>query len=212
MIIKRQKEENCLFIYEKFIKRGAEMKQKEDQRVALTKRLLQEGLLRLLKQKDIYRINVTELCRESGINRATFYKHYTSPHDVLMDIGNSIARDFLDTQGLEESECFPDHKAFLEALCRYLYLNADKMKVLIRYNMDSEVSNIFHNLPQIRDMLTKYLGKRFDDGDVELVITFICSGGYHLVREWLMEDISKTPEEIAALILKLATSGWDRSA
>lgn len=49
---------------------------KDDQRVTLTKRLLQEGLLRLLETKEIDKINVTELCRESGINRATFYRHY----------------------------------------------------------------------------------------------------------------------------------------
>ena len=39
----------------KFILRGIVMK--DDQRIALTKRLLQEGLLRLLKSKDISKIN-----------------------------------------------------------------------------------------------------------------------------------------------------------
>ena len=35
---------------------------KDDQRVALTKRLLQEGLFRLLERKDIDSIHVSELC------------------------------------------------------------------------------------------------------------------------------------------------------
>ena len=58
------------------------MAQKENQRIALTKKLLQEGLLRLLEVKTLDKISVTELCRESGINRATFYNHYTSPQDL----------------------------------------------------------------------------------------------------------------------------------
>ena len=61
------------------------MAQKENQRIALTKKLLQEGLFRLLETKSLDRISVTELCRESGINRATFYNHYTSPQDLLTD-------------------------------------------------------------------------------------------------------------------------------
>ena len=54
------------------------MAQKENQRIALTKKLLQEGLLRLLETKTLDKISVTVLCRESGINRATFYNHYNS--------------------------------------------------------------------------------------------------------------------------------------
>ena len=45
---------------------------KENQRIAVTKRMLQEGLLRLLRTQPIDKIKVTELCEESGINRATF--------------------------------------------------------------------------------------------------------------------------------------------
>ena len=56
---------------------------KDDQRIALTKRLLREGLLRLLSKTDLNKISVTQLCIESGINRATFYRHYEEPRDIL---------------------------------------------------------------------------------------------------------------------------------
>lgn len=49
--------------------------EKNNQRVVLTKRLFKEGLLRLLENKGMDEISVAELCRESGINRATFYRH-----------------------------------------------------------------------------------------------------------------------------------------
>lgn len=64
--------------------------EKGNQRVMLTKRLLKEGLLRLLQQKELGEINVSELCRESGINRATFYRHYNSPGDVLTEMGAEL--------------------------------------------------------------------------------------------------------------------------
>lgn len=48
---------------------------KENQRIAITKGLLKESLLHLLKKKKIDRITITELCQESGINRSTFYRY-----------------------------------------------------------------------------------------------------------------------------------------
>ena len=59
------------------------MAKKENQRVLMTKHLLHEGLLQLLEIKDMDKISVTELCRVSGINRAAFYNHYSSPKDLL---------------------------------------------------------------------------------------------------------------------------------
>ena len=69
------------------------MAQKENQRIALTKKLLQEGLLRLLETKTLDKISVTELCKESGINRATFYNHYTSPFDLLNSVEDKLAEN-----------------------------------------------------------------------------------------------------------------------
>lgn len=186
------------------------MSQKENQRVALTKRLLQEGLLRLLKEKSIYKINVTELCQESGINRATFYKHYQTPFDVLTDMGDSMAQEFMASQDLEAFRENPDHGAFLTDMCRYLFQHAEKMKVLIQYNMDDEISNLFNAIPQSRALLEDCLKDNFEKSEVPLVSTFIYSGSYHLIRRWIMEGIPKSPEEIAEILFRLGTSGWGK--
>ncbi len=48
-------------------------------RIILTKRLLREGLLRCLERKPMEKITIHELCKESGINRRSFCRHYQSP-------------------------------------------------------------------------------------------------------------------------------------
>lgn len=70
------------------------MDAKENRRVTMTKRLIQEGLLRLLEKKELAAINVTELCREADVNRATFYKYYGNPNDVLAAIKEQFFRSF----------------------------------------------------------------------------------------------------------------------
>ena len=71
------------------------MARKENQRITLTKKLLQEGLLRLLETKRLDKISVTELCREAGINRATFYNHYDSPQGLLTELEQKMKRQSL---------------------------------------------------------------------------------------------------------------------
>ena len=67
------------------------MDQKENRRIAQTRRLLQEGLLRLLEHEKLEQIRVTALCKEAGINRATFYNHYASPVELLREMEQQLA-------------------------------------------------------------------------------------------------------------------------
>ena len=61
------------------------MTEKVNQRVAITKRLLKESMIQILQKKNIRQVTVSELCSRAGINRSTFYAHYSIPSDVLMD-------------------------------------------------------------------------------------------------------------------------------
>lgn len=66
---------------------------KENQRVMLTKRLLKESLSGLLKEKRIEKISISELCKEAGINRSAFYKHYDTRYDLLYELETDLAED-----------------------------------------------------------------------------------------------------------------------
>ena len=71
------------------------MKKKENQRIMLTKRLVQDALIILLRTTDISKISIRELCEKAGINRTTFYNHYGSQYDVLKDI---LAHEYMDNR------------------------------------------------------------------------------------------------------------------
>lgn len=177
---------------------------KEDQRVTLTKRLLREGLLRILENNsDINKISVTELCRESGINRATFYKHYEAPRDVLADIEKKINNDLMTlTSDMDNDQPLVNS---LEKICTYLYNNSEMVKILIRCNSDSHLERNFSEMQQTICHFNKNLSedKQLDQDSIRLVSAFLCNGSYNLIRIWLTEEINKSPKEIAALILQI---------
>ena len=179
------------------------MAKKENQRIILTKRLLQEGLLRLLETKDLDKISVTELCRESGINRATFYNHYSSPQDLLLDMEAQMIEE------LDQLMIYPQNSdealIQLESVCAYMQEHARSLIVLIRCHADTDLADSFNKLNESltprrpRSRLTSHM----DEDNLHLTTTFIYTGCYHLIREWLIKDIKKTPREIAELLLSI---------
>ena len=64
----------------------------ENQRVRLSKMLLKNALMKLLKEKPLEKITIYELCAEAQLNRVTFYKYYGSQYDLLTDIENDCFR------------------------------------------------------------------------------------------------------------------------
>ena len=63
-----------------------------DNRVRYTKMVLQQALLKILQTKHIDKVSIKELCQEAKVNRGTFYLHYATPNDLLME----IERQFID--------------------------------------------------------------------------------------------------------------------
>ena len=68
--------------------------QKIDGRVRRTKKLLREGLTKLMKKKSIKKISVRELSDLVEINRGTFYLHYKDIFDLVEQIENELFEEF----------------------------------------------------------------------------------------------------------------------
>lgn len=184
----------------RFADREGKRMEKENQRVALSKRLLKDAVLGLLKKKHISGISVSELCREAQINRTTFYRHYQTPHDVLLEIEMDFVKEFpLDLGSARDAM---DLRVQLVGMCNFLFDHQELVKLFISNNMDRDFISVFRNVADgfLEDRTIRYKGRRADEETMRLMSTFFASGGYSLIRQWLMEGIQKTPDEIADLI------------
>ena len=184
------------------------MAQKENQRIALTKKLLQEGLLRLLEIKTLDKISVTELCRESGINRATFYNHYNSPQELLTSIETRMTAELKQIIGNPRTGA--EVIQHTEAVCTYFYDNARTILILHRCHSDRDITDALYDLNhnfQLFRLNSKYTRTLNQDG-LHLVSVFFYTGCYSILLEWLTHDIQKTPKEIAELMVRLASENF----
>lgn len=67
-----------------------------DHRTRVTKMLIRKAFTDLLKQKPIQSISIKELCESAGINRGTFYSHYSDIYDLLKQIEDDMMNDLFD--------------------------------------------------------------------------------------------------------------------
>ena len=178
---------------------------KDDQRVALTKRLLKEGLFRLLQTKDIGKVGVTELCRESGINRATFYRHFEQPRDILNEIRHDLFCEI--KRILNSGEAGEESLKKIEDACTYIYENAELINILFGCRTDAEfvefINEMYEHSHKLRSM-DRFRG--VDDESGRLTAYYYAGGIYYMLRRWLLEPEMKTPGEMAALIYELLSA------
>ncbi len=176
---------------------------KTDMRVRLTKRLLKEALFRMIAEKPISKITITDLCAEAGVNRATFYKHYDSPVMILREISWDCANEMKAisekyTQGKRK-----DYRAALEACMTYLYERRAEIRLLFSENAENYVNGFV--LEIVKDYLAnnkEYLRKKVEGNEEDryLYAVMNAAAAYGLLEVWLVNDLDKTPKEIAAIL------------
>ncbi len=184
------------------------MAQKENQRIALTKKLLQEGLLRLLEVKSLENISVTELCRESGINRATFYNHYSSPQELLNDLEKRLTEQLKPVIGTPRTA--EEVIRHVEEVCNFFYNNARTVLILHRCHADDDIAKALYELNQnfqLFRLSTRYTGSLNPHG-LHFISVFFYTGCYNIILERLQNDLPFSPKEIADLMIRIARDNF----
>lgn len=176
---------------------------KENQRVRLTKRLLQENLIGLLMEKSIYQISISELCDAAGINRTTFYRYYGSQFDLLSEMEGDMIGSLQALLTCQESELSVQT---LTRICAYLEENISLCRLLINNNIDPNFSTRLFQLEPVQRSLLNSLQNAFRDEELAYVSAFVTDGGFRLLQRWLNKDDREPPEQIALLMTSLVGS------
>ncbi len=176
------------------------MEKKENMRIIISKKMIREGLFRCLKTKKIDKITITELCREAGVNRTTFYSHYEFPRDVLDEISAEIVDEIIDIYKHTDSV----RESTILSLVR-LQEQKDILKVIFSENVSySLYDTAIHAFARFWDNVFS-LPSKFDENNdaYRLAVTAYGWAGFHMIRQWIMEDIDLSAEELIDLFEKI---------
>lgn len=183
---------------------------KNDYRARVTRMLIRKAFTALLGEKPIQSITVKELCLKAGINRGTFYGHYTDIYDLLEKMEDEMTADFrkaleplLSTGG---GELTPLH--ITTGVFQCLKDNADICTVTLGPYGDKEFAARLIQMGQERcvETYTRYFADA-TPGQIEYFYAFVSAGCIGVLEKWLAEGMSGSAREIAAMTEDIMMSG-----
>jgi AcrR family transcriptional regulator len=94
-----------------------------DPRIARTRRSLQEALFELARERDLDDISVADIAERAGVNRSSFYQHYSDKDTLLADAIDAVVEEA--GAGIPVlAEISPEPPAILVEYLRHVEQNA----------------------------------------------------------------------------------------
>ncbi len=171
-----------------------------DRRTALSKKMMKEALIELMKTRPIYTVSIKKICEQADVNRTTFYRYYNSQFDLLNEITGEITADIT-----EIIESVPDTKnklrRTLEGVLTYFEENRETCLVLLSENSNLNIGEMFSKI--VRGFMSG--GK--EDNLINYCVQFISAGLTSIIWLWLNEENRSSPEELSAVLTLLLRNG-----
>ena len=163
-----------------------------------SKNLIKKALAKLIHEKELSKITVSDIIREADISRGTFYAHFSDVNSVITQIEseemNSLM-DFVDKYGFENICIKP--KKFIAAICEYMMRDMEYYRMLAMSNI---LNNFIWRLVNVyyEKLLERVLTLKpdIDRNEAELYLIYLTSGAKTVIISWLNGEIKGTPEEI----------------
>ena len=180
----------------------------EDRRVIKTKKAIRSAFARLLSEKELEDITVSDIAQYADINRKTFYNYYAGVHEVVGEIEDEIAGSFggaLSSEGIASAE---DAAFFVfEKLTSVINTDIDFYGQM--FSMRGNVSMMTKIVDIMKEKARPYIAEHFRVGveNLDIIMEFMFSGLISVYQRWFNSSRRIPVEDISSVIMKLATDG-----
>lgn len=173
-----------------------------DPRVRRTRKMLQDALASLLKEKDFESISIGDIAERSTINRATFYDHYPDKRALLECLVGSQFQDLVVQRNICFNACEGALRNIAAGVCYYLAeTNRPGADGLWQAGapMESAIISVVRRM--ILEGFRKHPPNR--GVPVELVSSAIAWAIYGAAKEWAQSPKRMSVDRISGAIEKI---------
>ena len=202
-------------IYESFIEKGydvtllegAQLRNRKEERLNNISTIEE-----ILNKKDFEFITVKEICEKAGVNRSTFYLHYETLNDLLVECLVNTNKKFI-TYFNKETKSFVEKlkNASIEELIlitpEYLtpYLTYNKENKIIHQVAvkHSNIMNSYKMFNSLNNTIFKPIFLRFgiDEKTEHYMIAYYLNGITAIINEWIKNGCKDEIEYIEKIII-----------
>lgn len=149
--------------------------------------LLEQAFFARMKETDINHITVAELCRDSGLNRATFYANFLDIYDLADKILNKLEE--------EVSALYPEPAPIKSGgfLPLFYHIRDNRELYLVYFKLGADRGHVadFYSVEQASFVTEQNLPYH---------MAFFKNGLNAVIKMWLENGCAESPEEIEGII------------
>ena len=170
-------------------------------RAERSKAALKAAFLELFRTEEPEEISVVELCRMAGVNRSTFYAHYSEPRDLLDETEDEVlaaAAEHLFKIGKANDKNAAD---YILSFLRYIKSNGKTFRILLVDAADSAFRKKF---------IRESTGKIVDSFDITLqaseeqyVYSYILNGSSSVIIQWIRSGYAIDEAALVELLFRM---------
>jgi len=162
-----------------------------DPRVVRTRSLLRQALVQLAAERNFNTLSIQEVTDRAGLNRTTFYLHYTGLHELLEDCTRALF-DEMRAKIYAQKPISGDWEStrlepYVESVFQHLAANENFYRAMLGNQGDPFFRTLFQELlselifePITADSLLGHTGPQF-----EITLQFFSAGFAGIAAWWL---------------------------
>ena len=159
---------------------------------------METAFVRLLQEKELQQITVTDICKAAEVNRTTFYANYQDIFALAEAVKKQLEEEILSLYQEETAARRSSHD-FLP-LFTHIRDNQLFYKSYFTLCTDGQLSAFGYD--------TEAAEKRFGSQYIDYHIEFFGNGLNAVIKKWLRGGCQETPEEINSILEAEYRRNW----
>ncbi len=158
------------------------------EKTTYVKKHLTAALLKLLAEKELRSISVSEIAAAAGVHRVSYYRNYSGKEEILREYILQLFGEWTSAYDRQ-----PQHSD--DALCVALFAHLNEYRGF--YLLLSRCGLLY----LLKDALNTICGPKPEQSNLgAYTAAFISSGLYGWIGEWVARGMQESASEMAALL------------
>src|SRR5258708_36443806 len=171
---------------------------KIDPRVRRTRRMLRDALVSLILERGLASISIKEITERADVAYITFFRHYESPDQLLMDV---LDEGLVELMGYIETLAKQSETSALETegrlIFEYIEKKADLFRILFKSQSVTRVhKKVVQNIAAIFQKSCLPLARSGNQTTTAILSNHIATSLLALIEWWFANNMNPTPSQM----------------
>lgn len=168
---------------------------------------MKNAMLELMNTMPFHKITVRLICDKAGVNRSTFYAHYTDIYDMIEQLDTSLREKLMNRYPVSEHVTPLSPESFITFL-KFIREHRDFYRVVLKARREFPLKQGME--PLWEQIIRPLCLKAGISSESEMMFYFVGfqAGFTMILKRWVDQGCIETEEKITQIIQNIIPSIW----